>query len=168
GLEDGAGGGRVAAPVFVGGNLVVNEGVGFALGDFKDAGVLFVKNKNMGAFDARLGIDVAGRADLDDHGAAGLIEVGDGLDGRIFIDKKAKAGCQVRIGEGDGFGALRRFCHGGNDEVNLVRLQGGNEAVEFDVLDLHRAVETLAEGVGEIDADAAGAALLIGHLEGRI
>src|SRR5580704_1262283 len=44
-LEDGSGGVRIALPVFVSGNLVIDEGVRFALQHFQNAGVFFVENE---------------------------------------------------------------------------------------------------------------------------
>ena len=38
----------IAPPVFVSGNLVVDESVGFALHDFQDAGVFLVEDEDFG------------------------------------------------------------------------------------------------------------------------
>lgn len=167
-FQDGASGVGIFLPVLVGGHLVVDERVGFGLDDFEDAGGFHVEDEDLGVAQVFAGVEVASGALLDSDGFAGLIKIGDGLDRGVFADEQAEAGFQVGLGEINGLGALGRRGHGGEDEIDLAGLQRGDEPIKGGVLNFDFFAKVLGEGLGEVDADAGGLALLVGHFEGGI
>ncbi len=86
-LEDRARRFGVAPPIFVSGNLVIDERVGLPLHDFENAGVFLVEHKHARFFDVVGGIHMSGGALLDSDCAIGLVGIGNGLNGASLADQ---------------------------------------------------------------------------------
>ena len=166
--EQGAGGARVAFGVLEDGHLVVDEGVGFALRDFKDAGAFFVEGEDTGLAEVGAGEDFAGGALADDDAASGLVEIFKTLRGAGGGQQGAETGGEVGVGEGHRFGAFGGGGHGGDDDVDFAGLEGGDESGEGNIFDDERAAEMVGEGLGDFDRDAGGLAVRADCFEGRV
>ena len=159
---------RVAPPILVSRNLVVNKRVGLALHHFQHAGILLVQHQHPRLFDGVHGDNVPGRSFLDRHDPPRLVGVRHRLDRRFFPTNRQSPVVKYPVGKGNRLRPLLRRRHRGNDQVDLVRLQRRNQPVERNVLDFDLAPEEVSQIARQIDADPGGLSALVGHLERRI
>ncbi len=97
------------------------------------------------------GIIGGGRARLHHHDDPRLVHVGDGGDGARLFHQDGKAGAQVGIGKVDRLAPLVRRGHGGEDQVDPAGLERRNQTLEGHVLDRDRAMDEIAQRMGQVD-----------------
>ena len=147
---------------------VVDEGVGLPLHHLEDGRGLLVEDEEAGLLEGRRCELVAGGPLLHRHRPPLHVEVIGPLHRRLRPHEEREPRLQVGLREGDRLRPLRGRRHRRDDAVDLADLQGGDEAVEADVLDHHVAFEVLPEGLGNPHAHARRLAGRVGHLERRV
>lgn len=133
--------------------LVVDEGVDLPLHDLEDGGGFLVEDEHLGLLEMGL---VAHAWPVVPFFTATLRPAWSrsvtALTGESLPTKRQRpVSAYGSVKSISILRTLRRTGEGGNDEVDLARLEGGNETVEGEVLDLQLPAESLGDGLGEID-----------------
>jgi len=143
---------RVFLPGLEDRELIINEAVGLALRHFDSTRTLVVQDQQLHIPEVLDRIDIACGALFNSDLATGFVHVVDRPDVAVFVYKDSQPHRQVGIAEIDRFLAILRHRQRRNDHINFTRFQGGDQSVEWDVLESNGPVQVLAHRPSQIHA----------------